>query len=199
MLYCPVTSKVYMLASNRLDENHNRLRSVLAPPPSLNLWNLLLGYLQRCRSIYKVNAADLMRHWTSLNAFADETGVEAVWLSLVLQIICAYWRCHSNQTETGVCARVCVLLWGYFPRWLRKSALWFIGAEEPCGYSSHARGDACLSAITASAHYVLIVATSSVLYKQKTAYFLVFAVVRVLCCFACQSDDVGLKNMFALL
>lgn len=128
-----------------------------------------------------------MRHWTSLNAFADETGVEAVWLSLVLQIICAYWRCHSNQTETGVCAcvrarvRVCVLLWGYFPRWLQKSALWFIGAEEPCGYSSHARGDACLSAITASAHYVLIVAASSVLYKQKTAYFLVFAVVRVLC------------------
>lgn len=29
-----------------------------------------------------------MRHWVSLNVFADETGVEAVWLSLVLQIIC---------------------------------------------------------------------------------------------------------------
>lgn len=120
MLYCPVTSKVYMLASNRLDENHNRLCSAatadctcsLGPPPLLNLWNLLLGYLQRCRSIYKVNATDLMRHWTSLNAFADETGVEAVWLSLVLQIICAYWRCHSNQTETGVCACACASSFG---------------------------------------------------------------------------------------
>lgn len=181
------------------------LLTVLAPPPpiaqplkpSSRLLAKMSKYLwsKRCRPHETLDKSKCVCWWDWRGSCLAESCF-ADYLRLLKMPQQSDW---NWSVRVRACVRVCVLLWGYFPRWLRKSALWFIGAEEPCGYSSHARGDACLSAITASAHYVLIVAASSVLYKQKTAYFLVFAVVRVLCCFACQSDDVGLKNMFALL